>query len=58
MTPEKMKLADMGTTGLEHYVKQGKRKGRRLRYFQASRVIEARHGEKGKKAFHRLIYGY
>ena len=50
-----MKLADMGTTGLVDYVNAAPtRRSRKLRYGQASKVIDARYGDRTNKAVARF----
>lgn len=50
-----MKLADMGTTGLVDYVNAAPtRRSRKLRFGQASKVINARYVDKNNKAVARF----
>mgnify|MGYP001220236198 CR=1 FL=1 len=53
-----VKLAEMGTTGLEQWVRAASRKTFRLRFGKAKAIIQKRYGLRGREAFDRLIRGY
>jgi hypothetical protein len=58
MNTQTIKLADMGTTGLERWVKAGTRKTFKLRFGKAKAIMQKRHGLRGREAFDKLIRGY
>jgi len=58
MNTDKVKITEMGTTGLEQWVKAATRKTYRLRFGKAKAIIQRRFGMKGREAFDKLIRGY
>ena len=58
MKTQKIKLTDMGTTGLEQWVNGATRKTFRLRFGMAKKIIQKRYGPRGREAFDKLIRGY
>ena len=53
-----VKITEMGTSGLEQWVKAATRKTFRLRFGKAKAIIQRRYGMKGREAFDKLIRGY
>ena len=53
----KVKITEMGTTGLEQWVRAASRKTFKLRFGKAKKIIQNRYGLRGREAFDKLIRG-